>query len=184
MLTIYIHGFGGSGQGNKANLFREYYKSINKAFLAPSLSYIPDLAISTLQEIIELHNRKVTLIGSSLGGYISIYLAHQYNLKTILINPAVNTPVTLEKYLGEAPNFYDESRFEWNQNHIEMLKRFDISRIDGELFMTLLQMGDKILDCKEAETKLKDSKLVIENGGNHSFEGIEKHFKEIEKFLG
>lgn len=36
-MIIYIHGFGGSGNGNKAKVFREYFKSIGEDFIAPSL---------------------------------------------------------------------------------------------------------------------------------------------------
>ena len=45
-MIIYIHGFGSSGEGHKAKQFREYFK--DDGFIAPSLSYIPDLAIKTL----------------------------------------------------------------------------------------------------------------------------------------
>ncbi len=31
----------------------------------------------------------IILVGSSLGGYYSIYIGEKYNLKTILINPSV-----------------------------------------------------------------------------------------------
>ena len=76
-MVIYIHGFGGSGLGNKAQIFRQYCKENQIDFLAPSLSYVPQLAIQTLEEIIEYHlikKEKVYLIGSSLGGFYSLYL--------------------------------------------------------------------------------------------------------------
>ena len=40
-MTIYIHGFGSSGQGGKAVPFREYFKDISEPFIAPSLSCVP-----------------------------------------------------------------------------------------------------------------------------------------------
>ena len=45
-----IHGFGGC---TKATLLREYFKSKkeNKKIIAPSLSYVPKLAIETLEEL-------------------------------------------------------------------------------------------------------------------------------------
>jgi hypothetical protein len=46
-MTIIIHGFGSAGKGGKAMLFREYFKRINKPCIAPSLSYVPELAIDT-----------------------------------------------------------------------------------------------------------------------------------------
>ncbi|NPA28408.1 MAG: esterase, partial [Epsilonproteobacteria bacterium] len=64
-MIIYIHGFGGSGEGVKASLFREYFKKRNKRFIAPTLSYTPKLAILTLKELIESFNEDIYLIGSS-----------------------------------------------------------------------------------------------------------------------
>ena len=65
-MTIYIHGFSSSGQGKKANLFREYYQGIGKPFIAPSLSCVPELAISILEELINSYD-SVNLTGSSLA---------------------------------------------------------------------------------------------------------------------
>ncbi len=53
---------------------------------------------------------------------------------------------------------------------------------DENLFL-LLQKGDKVLDYKDALKKLPNAKRVVEDGGNHSFEGIERYFEDIEEFL-
>ncbi|WP_457747573.1 YqiA/YcfP family alpha/beta fold hydrolase [Sulfurimonas sp.] len=183
MITIYIHGFGGSGNGVKATLFREYYNKIQEQFLAPSLSYVPDLAINTLEEFIERYNGRVNLIGSSLGGYYALYLANKYNLKAALINPSIYPYETLTKVLGYAPNFYDESKFQWNTKHILMLKKFEVSQPKEKNFFLLLQKGDEILDYKEALNKLPQAQLFIQERGNHSFENIQEHFKSIQEFF-
>ena len=181
-MTIYIHGFGGSGEGVKAKLFREYFKSIDKPFIAPSLSYVPELAISTLEELIESYT-DVTLIGSSLGGYYSIYLSQKYNIRTALLNPSIHPTVTLKNSLGFAPNFYDESSFKWSETHIEMLQNFKTKVTKQELIMLLVQKGDDLLDYKEAVNYLPNSHMTIEDAGSHSFDGIEKQFKNIVEFL-
>ena len=49
-MIIYIHGFGGSGEGSKAKAFWDYFASIGEPYIAPSLSYVPELAIRTLEE--------------------------------------------------------------------------------------------------------------------------------------
>ena len=49
-MVIYIHGFGGSGEGTKAKEFRQWYKYFDEPFVAPTLSYVPELAIQTLEE--------------------------------------------------------------------------------------------------------------------------------------
>lgn len=180
-MIIYIHGFGSSGQGYKAQQFREFFKE--DGFMAPSLSYIPELAIQTLEELIESLHCDITLVGSSLGGFYSLYLAKKYDLKAVLINPSIKPFITLLKVLGNAPSFYDTSTFTWMRSHIEMLRKYETTGLTQENFMVLLQKGDETLDYREAVKKLPHSTLVVEEGGSHSFDEVQRHFKEIKKFF-
>jgi len=182
-MIIYIHGYGSHGLGSKAEKFRRYFKENNIAYIAPSLSYIPDLAIQTLEELIGSYDGNVSLIGSSMGGYISIYLATKYNLKAVLINPAIFPYKTLRKTLGYAPSFYDGSKFEWNEKHLEMLQKFEVNEPKKENFMLLLQKGDIVLDFQEAVDKFIGATIFIEDSGTHSFEGIERYFGKIVEYL-
>jgi len=181
-MIIYIHGFGSNGEGSKAKAFRKYFKSIEEDFIAPSLSYVPALAIQTLEELIESYD-EVKLIGSSLGGFYTMYLGDKYNLKSVVINPSIFPYVTLEQCLGQTPNFYDQSTFEWNKAHIEMLKNYKTKIKNQQNFMLLSQKGDELLDYKEAVDKLLKASLHVEEGGSHSFEKIERHFENIKKFF-
>ncbi|WP_108063360.1 YqiA/YcfP family alpha/beta fold hydrolase [Poseidonibacter lekithochrous] len=182
-MIIYIHGFGSSGHGGKASLFREYFED---EVIAPSLSYVPNLAIDTLEQLIEMLLEKgetVGLVGSSLGGYYSIYLANKYDLKAVLINPAIFPYKTLDK-IGMARNYYDLTTFEVTNDHIQALKGLEVSEISNqENFITLLQTEDEVLDYNDAVEKLSESELVIEEGGTHSFENIESYFRKIGSFL-
>jgi len=181
-MIIYIHGFGSSGQGKKSSVLREYFKSKNIAFIAPSLSYIPTLAIQTLEELIDSYD-KVQLIGSSLGGYYTLYLSQRYKLKAVLINPSICPYTTLNLYIGNAPSFYDDSTFQWTSRHIESLKSYQILPKHQENMMLMLQKGDETLDYKKAIDFLPDAKHIVEENGNHSFEGIERFFEEIRDFF-
>ncbi len=48
--------------------------------------------------------------------------------------------------------------------------------------MVLLKTDDEVLDYNEAVEKLPQSELIIEEGGNHSFEDIESYFRKISVF--
>jgi len=181
-MVIYIHGFSSSGFGSKAQRLRQYYQERGVGFMAPSLSYVPDLAIQTLCDIIESQEETVSLMGSSLGGYYALFLAKKYKLKTVLINPSIYPYQTLDAYRGKVANFYDESYFEWNDGHIEMLKKYEVEDVETEVLL-LLQKGDALLDYREALQKLPKSKAVVEEGGDHGFVGIERHFENIWVFL-
>jgi predicted esterase YcpF (UPF0227 family) len=187
-VIIYIHGFGSHGNGSKAKIFREYFHSIGEDFIAPSLSYVPELAIQTLEELIRSYHGDVYLIGSSLGGFYATYLSQKPEVKkVVLINPATKPMKTLRRALGDAPNFYDGSSFKWNDKHLEMLTQYEYYLPHGswelEKFFVLLQKEDDVLDYKDAELKYNGAELIIENAGSHSFDGIERHFEAIRRFF-
>jgi len=182
-MIIYIHGFASSGFGSKAKLFKEKFE---EDILLPSLSYIPSLALNTLEQIIEMllaRNEKVNLVGSSLGGFYCIYLSNKYKIKAVLINPAIYPSKTLEK-IGMQTNYYDNSSFEVKKEHLNFLKSMEQDNIKSKKdFLVLLQKEDEVLNYKEAELFLKGSALHIEEGGNHSFENIQRYFKTISDFF-
>ena len=182
MTILYIHGFGSSGVGSKALIFRKYFENLGIKFIAPTLSYIPDLALLTLEDIIQ-NCDNVKLIGSSLGGFYSIYLADKYNLKATLINPAINPDITLQRAIPKALNYYDLSYFEWNENYLNMLKNYKIIPKNQSRYMLMLQKGDETLDYREALNLLTRANVVLEDGGNHSFEGIDRYLENIKDFL-
>jgi len=184
-MIVYIHGFGGSGAGVKAGQAKKMFGAAS--LLAPSLSYVPDLAVATLSELIEFLLQKgetVSLIGSSLGGYYAIHLAEKFNLKAVLINPSIYPYKTLEKSVGQALNFFDLSRFEWNERHIQTLRHYEVKKPDTSRYLLLLQKGDELLDYREALDKLPGAQALVEEGGSHSYEGFEEKRESIESFLG
>jgi ankyrin repeat protein len=86
--------------------------------------------------------------------------------------------------LGEAPNFYDESYYGWNEKHIEILKAYRVEEPKQDNFMLLVQKGDELLDANESLIYLPNAEQIVEEGGNHSFEGIDRHLRVISDFLG
>lgn len=183
-MIIYIHGFGGSGEGNKARAFREYFRAKGVGFIAPTLSYNPELAIKTLDELIDSYKEDIFLIGASLGGFYTLYLSQKESVKkAVVINPSITPWSTLQRAVGYAPNFYDESCYKWCETHLETLKNYETKELEREKLFLLLQKGDELLNPEDALIKLEGCKMVVEEGGNHGFEGIERHFEEIEKFF-
>ena len=187
-MLIYLHGFGSAGFGEKAQKFLEYFE---EEMITPTLSTIPVLAIATLEQIIEAFiNRgiKVSLVGSSLGGFYALYLANKYDLKAVLINPAVTPWIISDDYRKDEDEmaicYYDNSKFEFNHSHIQSLRNFEVVMLKNPSnFLTLLQTDDEVLDYNEAAEKLEETELIIEEGGSHSFEDIERYFRKVSTFL-
>ncbi len=185
-MIIYIHGFASSGFGTKAQEFKKYYKD---EIICLSLPTIPLLAINNLEQIIESYlklGEKISLIGSSLGGFYSLYLANKYNLKAVLINPALNPKNTLKRFytFGFVKNYYDESRFEITKEQLDSLINFEVKEMKNrENILALIQKGDEIIDFKESIKVLENCEIILEDGGNHSFKDIERYFSKIDYFL-
>ncbi len=182
-MVLYIHGFASSGRGSKAWTVRQHFGAYA---MAPSLSYVPELAFDTLTQLVErfLPHEPIHLIGSSLGGFYAANLAERYGLKAVLINPSLKPYETLAAYTGEVKNFYDLSAFEWNERHIQTLESLALGPIKTPgNYMVLLQTGDELLDWHVAAEMFQDGHIFIEEGGSHAFEGFENHLAAIEKFF-
>jgi len=179
--VIYIHGFGSSSLSKKAQILKERY---GRDIVIPSLPNIPKLAIESLKEIIEslLRFGDVQLIGASLGGYYALHLQTLYNLKAVVINPAVKPHIRLKEALPSGINYYDNSRYDWRDEYLNDLKEMQIDWNNQDTLL-LIQSGDEVLNYKEAISKLSKAQLYLEEGGNHSFQGFENHLDKIDRFF-
>lgn len=181
-MVVYIHGFGSSGFSKKARILKAHFGSEN--FFAPSLSYIPELAIDTLDQMLGILTKSedITLVGSSLGGYYATYFADKYNLKAVLVNPSVFPYKTLAAHVGINHSYHDSSDYGFIQAHIDSLKAYEIVKINPENFMVLLQTEDEVLDYRHAQKKYAGAKMVIEEGGDHSFINFASKVEMVEEF--
>lgn len=183
-MILNIHGFSSNGLSSKSKILREHY---GQDIISPTLSNIPELAIDTLEQIITCllkMEKRVYLVGSSIGGYLSIYFAQKYNLKAVLVNPAIY-PYNFRDFLGFVECGYDKSRFECINAHIDVLKKYEVPHIKNpENFLVLLQKGDELLSYKEAEEKFPNSNLIVEEGGSHGFDEFKSKLSTIDKFFG
>lgn len=190
-VILFIHGFGSNGFGSKAQVMREYCAAHDVRFIAPSLSHIPALAWQTLSELVEqlsliLAPQQLCIMGSSLGGFYAHALAVKYGLKVVLINPSMHAGVSLERALGHAINYYDNSPYEWRESYIGTLKQLEPSYpspLTAENCWLLAQTGDELLDYREAVEALPMARHSIEPNGDHGFTDFERYTAEIVAFF-
>lgn len=187
--VIYIHGFLSSPQSRKAQIsqkwFMQNYPNIN--FLCPQLSSYPGLARETLKDVLEpLANERVYAIGSSLGGFWSTYLVENgWVEKAVLVNPGVLPHTRFQEFLGrKLKSYYTEDEYMLTQKDIDDLCRADIPTITKhDKFWLMVQKGDETLDYRLAVEKYQNCKQLVEEGGNHSFEGYQRWLPEIAQFF-
>ncbi|XOV80693.1 MAG: YqiA/YcfP family alpha/beta fold hydrolase [Aestuariibacter sp.] len=184
---IYLHGFLSSPQSVKAQQTKEFWQKQypDIQFFCEQLPYHPEPTKEMLHELMHQHEGEhIGFIGSSLGGFLASYLVEHFGGKAVLINPAVTPYRVLAEYLGEHVHPYTQESFELSEQHMQYLKTMDTPKLQQpENYWVLLQTGDETLDYKEAEQKYRDSKLTIEQGGDHAFQGYERFLPDIFAFL-
>jgi predicted esterase YcpF (UPF0227 family) len=206
---LYIHGFNSSPLSLKAEQTRQYcegnFPGIN--FVCPQLATSPNKAVLQLENILKsptnnksslssmpssnnatLKHDSWLLIGSSLGGYFANYLSNKYQLPAVLINPAIKPFTLLEEYIGEQKNTFTNVVYQVTEQHMIDLKSLEQSapNFDDEQknnYLVMVQTGDEVLDYQQAVDKFKHCRLIVEQGGDHSFVDFDKKLPLIADFL-
>jgi len=190
-ILIYIHGFLSSPLSLKAEETRHYLTEQQSQidFLAPQLSNFPDQAYTQLTELIAAQQSRyktIALLGSSLGGFFATTLAEQFNLRAVLVNPAVNPAEHrfLARYQGEQLNPYTNERFVLDDSHRQALAAIYLPVLQRpEKLWLMVQTADEVLDYREAVTYYRDAPQLVEEGGDHRFQGFPRHLPAIIDFL-
>lgn len=190
--VIYIHGFNSSPLSLKARQLEQYFsenKLIENADFelhVPELDHQPEVAIGQLTKLVEAYNNQpVLLIGSSLGGYYSLWLAAQFKKAcAVLINPAVYPYRLLEDLLGENQNLYTGERYVLSEKHIEQLKVLDVTDLqDPKRVLLLSQKEDETLDYREAVDKYPLIVQQVSDGGDHGYVNFDREIPKIFEFF-
>ncbi len=183
---IYLHGFKSSPQSLKAKQTKAYIEAHHPEIeiIMPQLPNHPEEVAALLRQLIDHYKDNLLgFIGSSLGGYFSVWCAQQTGLPAVLINPAAYPYILLEDYQGKHEHPYTKTEFEVTPCFNQHLRDFDVSNVDDLELWLLLQTEDETLNYQNAVDKYKGSKMTIEEGGNHSFENFERFLPEIIEYL-
>lgn len=186
-LLIYIHGFKSSPLSEKAQELRRYIEThqLDIDYRVPALSDYPGESFRQLTALLEEnHRRRIALIGSSMGGFMATALLQSYDLKAVLINPAVRPSELIHGVLGAHENPYTGHGFVLAQQHVDELSALqpDRPRLPQNLLL-MVQTGDETLDYRRAVDYYRDSAQVVEHGGDHRFQNFERHLPAILTFL-
>ena len=99
---LYVHGFLSSPLSFKAQQTAQWLAVAHPEieFICPQLTPYPADTQLLLESLVERYlPEPVYLMGSSLGGFWATWLAEKYNLRAVLINPAVRPQDFMPAYL-------------------------------------------------------------------------------------
>ena len=185
--VMYIHGFLSSPESFKAQASKAWLQQHKPEvqFICPSLSSYPSLAREQLlKSIAGLSD--VVVIGSSLGGFWASYLVEQKQVKkAVLVNPAVSPHTRFSSYVGQPlKSYYSDELYTLTANDLAVLCAAESTELaDPGAYWLLQQKGDEVLDWTMAAKRYQNCACLIEEGGDHSFQGFESHLANIMAFL-
>lgn len=186
--VVYLHGFKSSPASTKAQQARRYFESFypDIELVIPALPPQPERAVALIHQLVtdRAGSRLLGFIGSSLGGFYSLYLGHHYGVRSVLINPALRPYDLLQAYLGVNENVHTGERFEVRPEHMDSLRALDVgSGLQQERIFLLSQAGDETLDFREAARQLSSARTWLWPGGSHEFEHFDRVLPAVASFL-
>jgi hypothetical protein len=176
-MILYLHGFTSGPQSRKAQELRSRMeeRGLVGSFVCPQLPASPAEAVRLAGSIIETQ-RVVALVGSSLGGYYATWLAEKFDLRAVLVNPAVVAHISLERYIGQQQWLYSGERFDFTRRHIEELRIIEVPLLGNpKRFWLMVEEGDETLDYRQAVGRYAGARQTVLPGGNHSFTRWTEH---------
>ncbi len=186
-MLIYLHGFNSSPGSHKAQLLKHYMEEhgLGDQYCCPALPIPGERAVAAVETAMARHPRdSVTLVGSSLGGFYSTYLAERHDLRAVLINPAVHPHEDLRAYLGLQRNLHTQEQYELTAEHLRQWESLYLPAVHPQRYLLLVETGDEVLDYRVAVERYRGARQVVVAGGDHSFASFSEHIPLILEFAG
>ena len=192
-VIVYLHGFRSSPASIKARAVVAAIDALpaneRPVLHVPMLASGPARDVEATAEWIAMHvddpARRLTLVGSSLGGFYATHLAERFGARAVLINPAIRPHDDLRPYIGPQTNLYTGETFVVTEAHFPELARLAVERItQPRRYWLMVQTGDEVLDYREAVAFYAGAQQLVEGGGDHAFAGFERQIGAILRFAG
>ena len=188
-LIIHIHGFLSANNSERVQLLQNHihHHQLPIELISPKLPNNPEAAIQLLSDLIEKalkQEKEVALIGHSMGGYFATWLATQFDLRAVLINPVVRGYEIMCEFFGECYNPHTDEYFSIGEEDIAFLTTIHLENINKpERFLMLQQLGDEITEPDDAIKYYQECQSIIEPDGCHDFDHFERHIETAIDFL-
>jgi uncharacterized protein len=178
MAIIYLHGFGSAGTSAKVDLLQGSFP--DWSVVAPNLHPAPKAAMKQILHTVETlagrGERKLLLVGTSLGGFYSWYLSAMLQVPAVMINPALRPHETTARWVGRNTNYATGESFEWKQdflNDLREMAEFAESKYDPGLLTVAVALDDELLDSRETIRFFGSSTQVqVFDEGGHRFSNL------------
>jgi uncharacterized protein len=185
-MLIYVHGFNSSPASAKAELLRKHLQSLGRAdeLVCPALPHMPLEAAAVLEHAVAGQDPEaITLIGSSLGGYLATWLVERRGFRAVLLNPVVKPYELFEPFRGPQTNLHTAEQYELTSRHLDQLRALEVSGIaDPTRYLLLVTTGDEVLDYRRAVERYRGAAQIVVSGGDHGFSNFRAYLDVVMHF--
>ncbi len=185
-MILYLHGFRSSPNSKKATQLRDALAARGRAdeFVCPQLPASPRAAIETAQRVFSsVPPERLSLVGSSLGGYYATWLAERTGCRAVLLNPAIRPFDDLRHYLGAQPVYFSDATIDMKAEYLDEMVALDTPRITRpERYLLVAATGDELIDWRTMVAKYAGCRQRVIEGSDHSVSDFARHLDEVLAF--
>ncbi|PXW24410.1 YqiA/YcfP family alpha/beta fold hydrolase [Paraburkholderia caballeronis] len=187
-MILYLHGFRSSPQSFKARLLAARLVELGREreWCCPTLPVSPADAVALAEREVERAaqpGERVTVIGSSLGGYFATYLAERHNWRAVLLNPAVVPDRDLSGYLGEQPLWHGGGSIVVEPRHLDELRALNVASVtQPERYYLFAATGDEVLDYREMLARYPGVRTRLIEGSDHGISEFADYVDDVIAF--
>ena len=189
-LLVYLHGFRSSPNSTKAVMTGEAIRALSNPahsydWYCPQLLASPKASMEMVINCIEQSDAdRIIIIGSSLGGFYTNYLAEKYQCKGIALNPAVYASRELEPHIGMMTAYDSDEPFDFKAEYIDELKALQVHKLsDPKRYFLVAAKGDELLDWTEMVRFYSGSKQLVLEGSDHGISNYQDHLPAVIDFI-
>lgn len=189
-MLLYIHGFESSPQSAKIIELQQFLlaQQLPLQLMVEQQPATMAAQRAALDRVIAEQPIRAVM-GSSLGGFWSHYVVSRLHalgrteVRAVLINPAVQPAQWMPQQLQSRQHPYTGEHYQLGPSDALVLQQAEQQlRAQVEL-LVLLQTGDQTLDYSVAAKYYRQQRMIIEQGGDHSFSGFTRYLPAALEFL-
>lgn len=187
-MILYLHGFRSSPQSFKTSLLAARMQALGQGddYVCPQLPASPRAAVELAMQIAQRADpQRLTLIGSSLGGYYATWMAEQLGCRAVLLNPAVHAARDLASQVGVKTQYHTNEPFEFKAEYLAELEALAVPRITRpERYFLIAATGDELLDWREMVVQFEGARQHVIEGSDHGISDFAAYADQVLAFCG
>ena len=183
-MILYLHGFRSSPGSFKARVLAARLAELGRSdeWCCPMLPVSPVETVA-LAESFAAGASKVTVIGSSLGGYFATHLAEKHGWPAVLLNPAIVPQRDLRQYLGEQPLWHGGGSIVVEPYHLDELRTLGVEAVTRpERYYLIAATGDEVLDYREMLAHYPGARTTLIQGSDHAISEFPQYVDDVLAF--